>query len=103
MFWMAKWIMNEKIGISDTFKDVIVKMADGNPGALRLCMDLMKDALGPIYLLHLDDMDIRGCAIWIGYKDYCKQDLERFKNLITERNPDMISFIKKEMEPYTGP
>ena len=73
-----------KITISDTIQDVFVKMSEGNPGALRVCMDIYNQdgdidpqgampSLSP--LLRLDDMGIYGPEIWVLYKDVCNSDI----------------------------
>jgi hypothetical protein len=57
--------------------DTLILMAEGNPGALNVLIELEKsDNL--VWAMHLDDMNIRGTQIWLGYKDYCKQDLNKF-------------------------
>jgi hypothetical protein len=72
-----------RINLSDTFMTAIVKMSDGNPGAVTALMALStvkptvdpEFAMGPYApLLSLDTHQIYGSAIWILYKDVCKQD-----------------------------
>lgn len=54
----------------------------------------MKDPVeGLGIILNLDDMNIRGSQIWLGYKDHCGQDLEVFKKAIDDRDPKMIELI----------
>jgi len=64
--------------------EVMVKMSGGNPGAARVCVDLMEshgkidpgslmDGLGA--LLMLDTLDIYDHRIWQFYKDVCKEDI----------------------------
>ena len=71
---------NERIQLTDTFQDIIVKLSDGNPGAIHVCMELAKtssavdpdSALGPLGpLLSLDTHGIYGSRIWMLYKDVC--------------------------------
>ena len=61
------------ITLEMTIKDVIVAMCEGSPGALRaLCEMLEADpAMGYVAICHLDDLEIRGSDIWLGYKDIC--------------------------------
>ncbi len=60
-----------------TVKDAIVKMCDGNPGALNVLVQLVKrDEFGFIDLFHLDDVEIYGPNIWICYKEICGQDID---------------------------
>lgn len=64
--------------------DALIKMTEGNPGALTVCMELIKkaDAIDPDSLiggfgkvLTLDTFEIYGPAIWMLYKDVCQQSL----------------------------
>jgi hypothetical protein len=72
-----------RLTLSDNFMTAMIKMADGNPGAINALMDLSlasptvdpESAMGAIApLLSLDTHQIYGSAIWILYKDVCKQD-----------------------------
>ena len=68
---------------TDTPMSALMKLTEGNPGALRVCMEMMElspkvdpsSFLGPIApLLSLDTMGIYESRIWMLYKDVCKQD-----------------------------
>ncbi len=90
--------MNEQknvISLNDTILSATTKMAEGNPGALTILMEILKKEMGKITILHLDDLQIRGWKIWYAFKDYCHQDLEKFITLVNERNKDMIDFINE--------
>ena len=66
---------------------------------MRVLIDMQKEKeYGFEAALHLDDLGIKGSKIWIGFKDYCKQDLEKFYDLVMERNKDMIKFINSYPE-----
>lgn len=82
----------------DNVGDVLMKMAEGNPGAITVMMNIMKIAGqdGVFYLLHLDDMNIRGTQIWIGYKDYCGEDINKFIECIKGRDKKMVDCINKQ-------
>jgi len=65
--------------------NVVMALADGNPGALIVMKELLMigpiidpDALmGPIaHLLSLDSFGIYGPRIWMLYKDVCHEDLQ---------------------------
>jgi len=93
--------MGSRIGAKDTFKDALIKMSDGNPGALTVMMDMFKaegaDAI--VLLCHLDDMDIAGQYIWIAYKDVYKQNITKLCQMIPQREQ-----FKKDLnacEAYT--
>jgi hypothetical protein len=71
-----------RINLSDTLMTAVIKMSDGNPGAVTALMALStvkptvdpESAMGPYApLLSLDTHQIYGSAIWILYKDVCKQ------------------------------
>lgn len=70
----------ERIELSDTFESACIKLAEGNPGALRVIADLAKYSttvdpqcfwgeLGP--LISLDTHGIYGSRIWMLYTDVC--------------------------------
>ena len=70
--------------LTDTVPDVVLKMTGGNPGALRVCMEVMQEgekidpdsALGGLgTLLTLDTCKIYEHRIWMLYKDVCSEDL----------------------------
>ena len=82
-----------RIDLTDNLVEVIVKMAEGNPGAVTVLAQLAKDPIGLMDILHLDDMNMRGPQIWIGYKDHCKSDLEAFRKAIRDRDPAMVATV----------
>jgi hypothetical protein len=74
----------EKITGNDTGMDMIVKMSEGNPGAINVRMQLITktptidpqsciSGLGPI--LMLDSYNIYGSRIWMLYKDVCNENI----------------------------
>lgn len=76
-----------------TVKDMVLMMCEGNPGALSVIMEILKDEAGVLWLCHLDDMNIRGSQVWIGFKYYCGQDMKRFVECIKTRDEGMIAKI----------
>ncbi len=76
-----------RIELHDTTVDVVVKMSDGNPGAMTAIAALLKESkeidpqsawggLGP--LLSLDTLGIYGTDIYILWNDKCGNDTRRF-------------------------
>ena len=76
----------ERIGLQDTALDVFMKLSEGNPGALTVCMEIFTQnaaidpdaflsGLGP--LLALDTLGIYGSSIWLLYKDICGEDITK--------------------------
>ena len=75
---------HERIKFNDTLMDMLIKLAEGNPGGLNVVMQLIKRssvidpdaALGPLaHILGLDSFGIYGSRIWMFYKDVCDEDL----------------------------
>lgn len=78
---------NSRIKLTMSVPDCIISVVDGNPGALRVCMNLLENnELGFADLLHLDDMEIYGSDIWLCYKDICRENLEMLKVKIKDRS-----------------
>ncbi len=74
-----------------------MEMSEGNPGAVSVLTQFINDDIKDLMLLlSLDDMNIRGTQVWIGYKDFCKEDIEKFKACIHTRDADMITKINME-------
>jgi len=74
----------ERIDFKDSVMEAIMKIAEGNPGALRVCMNLYQhtaaidpdSAFGGLgSILALDSLCIYGSKIWMLYKDVCNEDL----------------------------
>ena len=73
-----------RIQLTDTTTDVFIKMAEGNPGGLHVCMQMFEnntkidpdDFMGRLgAILSLDTHGIYGSRIWMLYKDVCGEDL----------------------------
>ncbi len=62
------------------FDDFFAQMIENNFGAMTV-IKKMKESEGDKFvstILQLDDMNIRGSQLWVGYKDYCGEDIELF-------------------------
>jgi hypothetical protein len=66
--------------------DVVTKMSEGNPGALRVIMELFTEVptidpqniMGGIgAILELDTLGVYGPRIWMLYKDVCGEDIAK--------------------------
>lgn len=75
---------NTRIEGSDSTQDIMFKMSEGNPGALTVCLEIMKygeridpdNAIGALgTLLSIDTANIYGPRIWMLYKDVCRENL----------------------------
>lgn len=90
--------MRKPIEIGESVTEVIVKMSEGVIGAVSVLTQMI-DSLDPESLMRimaLDDMNMRGSQIWVGYKDHCGEDLEVFKKAIDDRDQGMIDTVNKE-------
>ena len=83
--------MRKRIELTDSMEDIICEMSEGNPGGLIVLMQLM--TRDPLIFLHLDDMNIRGTQIWIGFKDCCKKNIDLFIKLINSRDENLVKGI----------
>lgn len=75
-----------KITLTDSGHDILFKMSEGIPGALTVCLKILKEGEqidpdnmfgGFGVLLSLDDAGIYGSRIWMLYKDVCGQNLSK--------------------------
>ncbi len=71
-----------KINGSETVQGMIIKLAEGNPGAIRVCTEIYTkgaeidpDCRPLLHLLGFDTLEIYGSRIWMLYKDVCKHSL----------------------------
>ncbi len=78
---------HERIEGSDNVMSMIMKLSEGNPGALTVCMSAFQNAyeIDPIGalgglapMLALDTLGIYGPRIWMLYKDVCGERLPYF-------------------------
>lgn len=87
----------DPISLTDSPRDMMIKMSEGNPGAITALCELVKNdesgMNGMMLMLHLDDMNIRGSQVWIGYKDHCKRDVKAFIQCILNRDQAMVDAI----------
>lgn len=90
-------IKRDRISLNDSMLDVMLKLAEGNPGAITVLTQIVKQdsTEGFFILLGLDDMNIRGSQIWVGYKDYCDCDLTKFIEAVTNRDGNMVAEINR--------
>ena len=87
--------MGQVLRLDDDTHAIAYKMSEGNPGALSVIVALLKDPLGVGVILRLDAAGIRGPAIWVGYNDHCKRDLDVFKDCVRDGDPEMEDVIRR--------
>jgi hypothetical protein len=98
---------NGKISPTMSVTDVIVLLSRGNPGAVNVMAMMVKRAGADVaaqankffLLLDLDDMNIRGDMIWIGFKDFADKNLDVFEAAIKARDPKLVAVINAERGP----
>lgn len=94
--------MKTKIQMTDSTMDMMVKMSEGNPGALTVCMRILQqtrqidpdnalEGLGPIFAL--DTLNLYGSKIWMLYKDVCGEDVSRMLALL---RGNQLGFVTDE-------
>ena len=89
-----------RITLQDTTMDIFLKLAEGNPGAINVMIQLMDETpkidsdhiLGGMgHILSLDEMEIYGPNIWVLYKDVCGESILNFISLLRGRQLGLIS------------
>lgn len=81
--------------------DAVVKMAEGNPGAVTVMCELLKPNLveGFMDICRLDDLELYGPKIWLAYKDVCGMDIEklrqRLRNNYHELREDVLKIERR--------
>lgn len=87
-------MQREKLKVTGDMRDTLIQMSEGNPGAVSVLVQLIKDdPMGFIDVLNLDDMGMRGSQIWIAYKDHCKEDIGAFRKALRDRDPAMVATV----------
>ena len=79
---------------------ILTTMSEGNPGAATVLSELLKandPITGMALVFKLDEMNMRGPQVWIGYKDHCGQDLDKFQRCIIEGDQEMVDTVNAEV------
>lgn len=74
--------------------DVLLALADGNIGAVSVLdkMIVTHDySKADQAIRSLIQHKIMGPMIWVGYKDYCEEDIVLFMNKLIEKDPALYS------------
>ncbi|KKL93772.1 hypothetical protein LCGC14_1871420 [marine sediment metagenome] len=87
--------MREPIDFMVSTQLVINQMSEGIIGVVVVLAALVTEG-HPLLINTLDDMNIRGSQIWVGYKDHCGENIELFIRCIQARCPDMVNTINTE-------
>ena len=90
-------MVRQEITNNDKLEDVIKKMTEGVPGAsVILANATNQNALGWFLVLELDSMNMRGSQIWLGYKDYCGEDVDLFWDCVKKHDAQMVEAVNIE-------
>lgn len=76
---------------------LMYELSEGNPGALSVV-----SRLDYRHLALLKHMGISGQFIWIGYKDICDEDIEKFKLKIEDGSIEKEVKATNDWEYYHG-
>lgn len=94
-----------RIELKDTTMDVVIKMSEGNPGAMTARLDILKNAKqidpddfmeGMSNILMLDTCEIYSWAIYVLYSDICDRDTKKMIAVI--RAVQLGFFMKEELK-----
>lgn len=84
----------QPVELTDTTRDLAIKMSEGNPGALTVLCHLMERGMeGLMNILALDDMNMRGPQIWVAFKDFAGQDLNVLIGALQDRSQEMVDKV----------
>lgn len=75
-----------RIGINESFQEILIKMSDGNPGALTSMISIIQEyeaidpqammgGLGAVMLF--DTWEIYGSSIYVLFNDKCDRDVRK--------------------------
>lgn len=97
----------KKISLGGSATDMLVVMAEGNPGAIRIMTEVIEkkkeNSEWLRTLLDLDDMNMRGSQIWCAYKIGCGEDLDQFIKRVNDRDPELVKAVNDLDESGRGP
>jgi len=91
--------MTPLLKINDTIEEIVMKMAEGVPGAIAITMAIIEQmATGNskvvLQLATLDEYDIRGSRLWVLFADHCDANIETL--IATVKDTDKLKKIIKE-------
>lgn len=81
-----------KLSPNDSTMDLMLKMSEGNPGALMLCTELFKlGTPGVVALINLDDIGLYGDRLYMLWNDCCDRDADKVIKVIEAMNSGKFS------------
>ena len=87
-----------EINADDSLHEIIIKASEDNPSAVMVLMKMLRKLSYGAFsiILQMDDMNIRGAQIFVGYKFHCRSDLDLFIGCIENRDRKMLEAINNE-------
>ncbi|MFC4440095.1 MULTISPECIES: hypothetical protein [Natrialbaceae] len=81
--------------------DRFVALSEGNPGAATVLGAIVKQRPGEVeqVIETLEELNMGGPRIWLGYKDYCEQDLNQFVECVLEGDDEMFELVNERSAP----
>ena len=73
---------NEKLTSNMDFMDIIMTMSEGNPGAVMVLMEMMRDPRSFLDILLCDTLDIRGSKLYMLHNDCCGRNTGKFNRTL---------------------
>ena len=73
---------NERLTEDMDTKDIIKTMSEGNPGAMRVTMEMLKTIEGFLNIILCDSLAIRGSRLYMLHNDCCGRNLDKFNRTL---------------------
>lgn len=84
-----------RITMIDDAKSALIKICEGNPGAINACCCIIKEGIkvfpyvdGWTYILALDTLEIYGTDIYVLWSDICQRDTQKMIAALKVANMD---------------
>lgn len=81
-----------------TLEEVIRTVTEGNRDAVAVTTLLIGE-LGVVgarrMMMDMAQMNIRGARLWLGYKEHCMEDIDRFIACIRDNDPKLVERVNR--------
>lgn len=87
----------KRLSESDDLKQSVIKMCDGNPGAINVMMGLHVE-FGETAIFTIRKMDalgIYGSDIWLAYKDVCGSSFDELDRRVAKDGSALVREIRE--------
>ncbi len=72
----------EKLTLNMDPMEMIMTMSEGNPGAINVLMEMMRNPRSFMDILLCDSLDIRGSKLYMLHNDCCRSDTNKFNRTL---------------------